>query len=344
MSAMGKFWINALATVLSCSYLLANEPVSSQSGRWLTQAADGRLEQGDNGWRWSPDGEGAVQSLPAAKGDFQPVTFPFVKGPMAISASELVWWQAERWVMVPALARLERTGFKNRLGSFHGAKIIFPHVVTVGKQVWLYQAADGTLAIYDRDGQSVFRGKVKDDLRPVSIGDHLFWFNAPDEGNVSRNAAADQFKLAETERIRDLNKYSPVYATGAGVWILTFPMGFTDSLDAWDKGAIEVHANFLTFNNDSFQVSRWSLGELPLRFNLGVRTSGSPKLEVEAAFTGHVVRAVQGGMPTTDLAIVLDEHALVVTADRGVVSKLKAPPAQNAKIWLDQQRYGWQRP
>lgn len=245
--------------------------------------ANGVLYQSQGQWMFLS--ENGVKELPSPREEALFSRMGSLNGPVFHTQTNMVFFRSEGWVSVPLEVFVEYRPPGLVPGSHYGLNIIYPQVLQqLNGEWWIYQTKSGILSSYDKAGKLLQKLDFGKDRRAIRWGSRIGWLGAPGESRISLAEASNPNEWISNLTINDLNKHSLSIKMAQGCWVFTFPSGIRDGLKSWDSGTLPIHAHYLTESNAALAVTRFSLGNLPLNFNLTTSSSGSPRLEVEPEF------------------------------------------------------------
>ena len=190
-----------------------------------------------------------------------------------------------QWLQLPVKPTLSISGPNSPLVGRYQMNVQFPFLVSLENNgVLVYSAQSGMIQIYDSKGTKTGEKKIKEKARPVKDGTRILWLNVPEEGDCQESSCSSPLALQSSVKIPELNRYALIQKMSNGFWVVTFPIGFKQSLKSWDTGTAELYFNFVQNTGASFTVNTYPFENAPLNFDLGVSSSGSPKLEVTPSF------------------------------------------------------------
>ncbi len=171
------------------------------------------------------------------------------------------------------------------VSSKTGLRVQFPVLIPLPDcKMLVYEEKNGEARIFDHTGHLIARKKVAKRANPILLDGKICWLNAPEEGRFSLSHVSQPFEMQETHEVSHLNRYAPVVRVDNGVWVVSFPFGFRESLKTWDTGTVELTLTFLQIKKGTLVKLTKSIDDAPLSFDLGVSSSGAPRLGVTSDF------------------------------------------------------------
>lgn len=258
--------------------------VKSISGRLLSQSAQTMILQTDDGRLVTPSG--AVSLLkPIDQTTIIVSHQPGMTHPFLQSHQKLYVFSADAWRMFPVSAELEYSGPDTALTSAHRFELKLPFLFDMNdaQRVLSYHPQTGRAAFMDSKGEPQV-SQLGRRAHPIRLNNLILWLNLPEEGDCQISTLNQPLRLNDAEKIPHLNRYPLILSHMKKAWVVTFPFNVKRSLRSWEDGTTEITLNCISADGDKIQVQSFSQEHAPLSFQLGVSSSGSPRLDVKPRF------------------------------------------------------------
>lgn len=267
------------------------DPRGAVSRRVLPQThiiavvGDGFLMRDHSGFHFVVSPTGKKQPLPEPPTTPLRMDLPWVFGPAFFSSDALHVFQQDRWHRLEVPIWYDFSVADGSVGAVHGLVGRFPHVTQLGKEQWLiYQPKSGETLVWQPNTGSVTRERLEDDRQLVRIGNQAMWLGLPNDKFAALVNGRAITRAGAKTRITGLNRYSPLSASGEGLWLIGFSDGWRDMMSAWKTGRLDIHLNYLHLVDGRPVNQVAKLTNLPLALQLTTSNSGSPRTKVQPGF------------------------------------------------------------
>ena len=217
------------------------------------------------------------------------------------------------------------------LRSVFGLNLVWPAVMSLSEsEVWLYQRKTGKLRILDLRTGSERVEPLEKDLVPIWTEGGVLWIGAPKKGVLGLTLGGGRFEVVDRLELKNLNKYSLVFSTRRGCWLLTFPKGLGDGLQSWRSGTVDTRLFYLRVEGRAIKKSEFSFPNMPVSISLSTSASGSPKIKAEPDFLFQTVA------DSEELVLFSGREAVRVDRRRGEVERKQVAYGWRSIVGLSQ--------
>lgn len=318
--AQDTFWVRPgdQGGCLVCNSESDEAPCHAIQASVVSRWQSGILAVDEKGtWKSWGEPEGPVPQI-SSNANWVFAECPHMQWPFLVFPDGVEVYRENQWARYPIPCWVEFLAPNWQPGSQHGFTINPPLLVSLEGHAFLaYQPQSGVCTLVEDAQGTPQQVKLRRHMRLLKVEGNLLWIGRHDEDRVALSSLGTPLASRDRTRIEDLNRHSLVFGFPHGAWIITFKEGISDAIHAWEKGEIDVVAHMLRVRNRSLSIQSWSLDDLPMTFDLGQSSSGSPRLVPQPAFrifpihhtswllvhTGKQYLGLDGTRPPTRLLI-----------------------------------------